>query len=95
MTCAFTFEMVVKIIAWGFAFAGKDSYIRDAWNILDFLIVMSALTGVVAGDAVKVSFFKALRILKVLRPLRVIARNPELKIAIVALGSSMPNIVNL
>lgn len=95
MTCAFTFEMVVKILAWGFACAGKDSYIREPWNILDFLIVLSALMGVIAGDSIKISFFKALRILKVLRPLRVIARNKSLKIAIVALGSSLPNIVNL
>lgn len=95
MTAAFTFEMLVKIIAWGFAFAGKDSYIRDPWNILDFLIVTSALLGVIAGDSIKVSFFKALRILKVLRPLRVIARNKGLKVAIVALGSSLPNIINL
>jgi len=95
MTAAFTFEMLVKIIAWGFAFAGKDSYIREPWNILDFLIVVSALFGVIAGDAVKISFFKALRILKILRPLRIIARNKGLKVAIVALGSSLPNIVNL
>lgn len=95
MTVAFTFEMVVKIIAWGFAFAGKDSYIREAWNILDFLIVMSALMGVIAGDAIKVSFFKALRILKILRPLRIIARNKGLKVAITALGASLPNIINL
>ena len=44
---------------------------------------------------VKISFFKALRILKVLRPLRIIAKNRNLKVAIVALGSSLPNIVNL
>ena len=95
MTIAFTFEMVVKIFAWGFAFAGKDSYIRDPWNILDFLIVTSALFGVIAGDSVKISFFKSLRILKVLRPLRVISTNKDLKVAIVALGSSLPNIFNL
>ena len=45
MTCAFTFEMSAKIIAYGFAFAGKGSYIRDSWNILDFVIVSSALAG--------------------------------------------------
>ena len=28
MTSAFTFEMVVKIIASGFAFAGRKSYIK-------------------------------------------------------------------
>ena len=89
MTAVFTFEMVVKIIAWGFAFAGKTSYIREAWNILDFLIVGSA------GDAINLSFIKALRILKVLRPLRIIARNKGLKVAIISLGRSIPSIVRL
>lgn len=95
MTATFTFEMCVKIGAKGFAFAGKDSYIRLAWNVLDFLIVCSALLGLVAGDAIDVGFLKALRILKVLRPLRLIAKHKGLKIAIVSLGRSIPNIVRL
>ena len=52
MTIAFTFEAVVKIVAAGFLFAGKDSYIRQPWNILDFVIVISALLGIIAGDAI-------------------------------------------
>ena len=95
MTVVFTFEAVVKIIAFGFAFAGKNSYIREPWNILDFVIVASALLGVIAGDSIKISFIKALRILKILRPLRLIARNKGLKVAIVSLGRSIPNIVRL
>lgn len=95
MTAVFTFEAVVKIIAWGFACAGRKSYIREAWNILDFLIVFSALLGVIAGDAIDVGFIKALRILKILRPLRLIAKNPGLKVAIISLGRSIPNIVRL
>ena len=39
MTCAFASEMTIKIIVYGFAFNGDLSYIRDPWNILDFLIV--------------------------------------------------------
>ena len=94
MTCAFTFEMVVKIIAKGFAFAGKDSYIREPWNILDFSIVMSALLSILASD-LKIGFFKSLRILRMLRPLRLISRNKGLKVAISALGASLPNIFYL
>ena len=75
MTIAFVLEAAVKIIAWGFAFSGKNSYIRDAWNILDFVIVAGALLGLLAGDAIDISFIKALRILKILRPLRMIAKN--------------------
>lgn len=94
MTSAFTFEMVVKIIAFGFAFAGRNSYIRGPWNILDFVIVTSALLSILAQD-LNIGFFKSLRILRILRPLRIIARDKGLKIAISALGASLPNIFNL
>ena len=95
MTVAFTFEAIVKIIAWGFAFAGKQSYIRDAWNILDFIIVVAALMDAIAGSAIKISFIKALRILKVLRPLRAISHIDGLRIAIMSLGGSIPSIISL
>ena len=94
MTSAFTFEMVVKIIARGFAFAGKNSYIREPWNILDFIIVTSALLSIFASD-LEISFLKSLRILRILRPLRLISRNKGLKVAITALGASLPNIMHL
>ena len=35
----FLFEFISKIIAMGF-FIHKNSYLRDAWNWLDFFIVM-------------------------------------------------------
>ena len=95
MTVAFTFEAVVTIIAKGFLFAGKTSYIRDPWNILDFIIVVAALMGAIAGDTIKISFIKSLRILKVLRPLRAIGKLDGLKIAIMSLGGSIPSIVSL
>lgn len=34
-------EMVIKILALGFVF-NKGAYLRDPWNILDFVIVCSA-----------------------------------------------------
>ena len=94
MTSAFTFEMIVKIFARGFAFAGKDSYIREPWNILDFTIVGSALLSILAAD-LNIEFLKSLRILRMLRPLRLISRVKGLKIAIIALGASLPNIFYL
>jgi Ion transport protein len=37
----YTFEMILKILGLGFIF-NKGAYLRDPWNILDFVIVMSA-----------------------------------------------------
>ena len=38
----YTGEMVLKILGLGFIM-GAGSYLRDSWNILDFLIVMTSL----------------------------------------------------
>ena len=38
----FTIEAIIKIIAMGFI-VHKKSYIRDPWNILDFLVVVIGL----------------------------------------------------
>ena len=37
----YTIEMCFKILGLGFAF-NKGAYLRDSWNILDFIIVVSA-----------------------------------------------------
>jgi hypothetical protein len=37
----YTFEMVMKILGMGLIL-NKNAYLRDAWGLLDFLIVMSA-----------------------------------------------------
>lgn len=37
----YSIEMIFKILALGFLF-NKGAYLRDPWNILDFIIVMSA-----------------------------------------------------
>jgi hypothetical protein len=38
-TIIFCFEFVVKVVYFGFMFNGSNSYIRNSWNILDFIIV--------------------------------------------------------
>ena len=38
----FVFEMVVKILAHGFALHA-GSYLRDGWNIMDFVVVSTGL----------------------------------------------------
>ena len=94
MTAIFFCEMCVKIIALGFVANGKDSYIKNGWNVLDFLIVAASVFGVIFSEY-ELSFLKALRMLRILRPLRLISRNKSLKLAITSLINSIPDIVNL
>jgi len=35
-------ECIFKILAMGFVF-GSNSYLRDSWNALDFVVVMSSV----------------------------------------------------
>ena len=72
MTGAFTVEAIFKIIAFGFFFT-RTSYLKDSWNILDFIIVISAITGFVLPEGINISAVKSLRILRILRPLKIIA----------------------
>ena len=94
MTGFFICEMFTNIFAKGFALCGKDSYIRNAWNILDFVIVISATISVIFST-IDLGFIKSLRVMRVLRPLRLLAKHRGLKLAISALFNSLPNIGNL
>lgn len=95
MTAVFTFEMCSKILSYGFAFCGKNSYLRNGWNILDFVIVLSALVSLNPNTGKDLKVLKTLRILRVLRPLRMVSRNRGLKISITSLVKSLPDIFNL
>ena len=70
MTVIFTIEAMLKIIALGFLFNRKHSYLRSSWNILDFLIVTFALIS--SAVRTDISFIKVLRVARILRPLRLI-----------------------
>lgn len=68
--------MIVKIIAMGF-YIGENTYFKDNWNRLDFIIVMfSFLTWFLEAlfDS-DLSFIVAFRALRALRPLRAVSKN--------------------
>ena len=44
----FCLECCLKVIAMGF-FQGEGSYLRDNWNWLDFIVVISILLGAIPG----------------------------------------------
>ena len=94
MTAAFALECLIGIIVYGFIFNGPKSYLKDSWNILDFIIVFFSIFNI-AASRYQLSYLKILRILRVLRPLRFLKRNLGLKIQVVSLFNSVPGIVNL
>jgi len=85
----FAIELILKVIVFGFMFNGEDSYIRNPWNIMDFIIVAFSVVTLTMKDA-NLGAVKSLRMLRVLRPLRMISRNPGLKIAVNSLLNAIP-----
>jgi len=93
MTYAFICEMVLKIITLGFA-CGEGAYLKNGWNDMDFVIVMVSIFDLLPFDA-DIGFIKVIRLLRVLRPLRMISKNPGMKIAVESIIKSIPHIGHL
>ena len=93
-TTLFTIEALCKIVAFGLVFNGPGSYLKNPWDIIDFIIVSISIFSLIAQD-VNVKMFKILRLLRVLRPLRMISRNEGLKVAVQALLMAIPAIGNV
>ena len=92
-TWAFTVECIVKIFALGFTM-DSGSYLRDSWNQLDFFIVITSLIDFFLRN-VELPFIKILRLLRTLRPLRVISHNKSLRLIVTALFESVGSIFNV
>jgi len=92
----FVAECIIKIIVLGF-YWGHKTYLRDEWNILDFIIVIfSILTWILESVAgTKVSFIKGFRALRALRPLRVVSKNEGIKTVVNSLILSIPALMNV
>ena len=82
--------MVLKIFALGFLF-NKGSYLRDLWNIMDFVIVVTSLLPMMMTLNFSIS---ALRAIRVLRPLRTITKIKALKMIIRTLFHSFSLVVD-
>jgi hypothetical protein len=93
MTIIFVLEMCIKIIAMGFVKNGEKSYLLDSWNILDFIIVVCSLLSLLLSAWIDIAYLKVFRMLRILRPLRLINRQKQLKLAITSLMKSIPDIV--
>ncbi|MED6252736.1 Voltage-dependent R-type calcium channel subunit alpha-1E [Ataeniobius toweri] len=62
----FCFEAGIKVIALGFVFH-KGSYLRNGWNVMDFIVVLSGPSGVFSHlDPSIVRFYKSQRALRLI-----------------------------
>lgn len=83
----YTVEMVVKIVSLGFVL-NDGSYLRDAWNILDFTIIASGYMGMfMSGSGANLSVLRSFR---VIRPLRTISSVQGLRVIVSSLINAVP-----
>lgn len=76
---------------------GKGTYLRDAFNILDFVIVLFSILNWILDNlsGVSVSFLRGFRALRALRPLRMVSKNDGMKIVVNSLLKSIPSLFNV
>ena len=91
-TISFTLEFLIKSIGYGFIFDG-GSYLRDSWSQLDFFIVAASLVDISIPN-VDIPMIKVLRLLRILRPLRFVTHNVNMRIIVTALFRSFGAICN-
>lgn len=94
LTYLFAAEAVLKIVAFGLVLH-KDAYLRNSWNILDFLIVVVSILSRLGDGNESLKALRTLRTLRALRPLRVISRNEGMKLVVNALLRAVPSIINV
>ena len=84
----------------GVLFNGPSSYLRNGWNLLDFIVVSLGMALVVTdlgpGTVSKqFSSLRALRTLRALRPLRMASRAEGMKVVVNALFRAIPSLFNV
>ena len=91
-TILYTIEVLLKILAHGFII-GKKPFIKDAWNILDLLIIISSwITFFLTNININLT---ALRSLRVIRPLKTISKIKKLRMLITTILSAVPLLLDI
>merc|ERR1712226_1237302 len=90
----FLLEFSVKIIGMGFIL-GEGSYLKDGWNILDFIVVITGIQffiSLASGGGGGSSSGSVLRTVRLLRPLRTLNKIRGLKVIVKSFIYSLPGI---
>ena len=107
-TGLFALEMLIKVLAFGLIIPSPTAYLRDPWNVLDFIVVVLSLVDTAflkrswyqslvadSGAAQQFAALKILRAMRCLRPLRMISRNSGMKMVVNSLLRALPGVANV
>ena len=92
-TICFCIEVIMKSIAVGLVL-DPNTYLHEYWNILDFLIAIISMVDICVSS-IHIPVVKVFRVVRALRPLKLIKHNVSLKIVVSALLESIAAIFNV
>ncbi len=81
-------EFLLKVTGMGFVMK-KNSYLRDYWNIIDFIIILQVLIGWIFSNLISFKL-NSLRVVRVLRPLKSLKSIEGLRILVISVLHSIP-----
>ncbi|XP_071097067.1 voltage-dependent calcium channel type A subunit alpha-1-like isoform X10 [Haliotis cracherodii] len=85
----FCVEALLKIVALGFVLH-KGSYLRNIWNIMDFIVVVTGFITLLHTSTSSSSFdLRTLRAVRVLRPLKLVSGIPSLQVVLKSIIRAM------
>ncbi|KAF3426148.1 hypothetical protein E2986_05217 [Frieseomelitta varia] len=98
-TAVFAVEMFIKVVASGMLY-GSDAYFTSGWNVMDGVLVIISIIdlsmSLLSSSSPRIfGILRVFRLLRSLRPLRVINRAPGLKLVVQTLLSSLRPIGNI
>eukprot|EP00094_Tigriopus_californicus_P013635 TCALIF_13192-PA protein Name:"Similar to CAC Voltage-dependent calcium channel type A subunit alpha-1 (Apis mellifera)" AED:0.16 eAED:0.16 QI:0/0.61/0.47/0.84/0.77/0.89/19/0/1097 len=93
-TAIFFIECLLKILDLGLMFH-PGSFFRDVWNIMDGTVVFCALISLYFQGTPTGQKLKSVKLLRVLRPLKMVNRVPALKAVFDCVVTSLKNVFNI
>ncbi|XP_057660014.1 voltage-dependent calcium channel type A subunit alpha-1 isoform X48 [Diorhabda carinulata] len=89
----FCVEASLKILALGFVLH-RGSYLRNVWNIMDFFVVLTGLLTSIPQDYIDLDP-RALRAIRVLRPLKLVSGIPSLQVVLKSIIKAMAPLLQI
>ncbi|XP_046452680.1 voltage-dependent calcium channel type A subunit alpha-1-like isoform X10 [Daphnia pulex] len=89
----FCVESTLKILALGFALH-RGSYLRNIWNMMDFVVVVTGFVTLFAQDELDVDL-RTLRAIRVLRPLKLVSGIPSLQVVLKSIIKAMAPLLQI
>ncbi|XP_053950332.1 voltage-dependent calcium channel type A subunit alpha-1 isoform X12 [Anastrepha ludens] len=91
--CIFCVEASLKILALGLVLH-KHSYLRNIWNIMDFIVVVTGFMALLPQKWIEVDL-KTLRAIRVLRPLKLVSGIPSLQVVLKSIIKAMAPLLQI